>query len=92
MISRVALFAASIAASLTLAVGLALAGFAPSPPQADAAAAQPVVATAEPAATPLVQVDTAFIAPQVKPAEVTVKKAVTTSGRVDDEGEGGDDD
>ncbi len=95
MIHRVALFAGSLVAALTLAVGLVVAGVTPG---AGPAAAEPVVpaaATADiPAPGPTFQVDLVYVAPPVAPQEVTVTQPATASRRGDDDGEherGGDD-
>ena len=86
MLNRVALFAASLVASLVLAIGLALAGFAPAAPAAGVAV--PAAATTD-APAPITQIDTVYVAPQAKPEQVTVQQVVT-SHHGDDEG-GGDD-
>ena len=86
MIHRVALFAGSLVAALTLAVGLVVAGVAPGAGPVDAQPAGPVAATAAAPAAPTFQVDLVYVAPPVAPQEVTETKAVTAS-RQDDDGE-----
>ena len=90
MVSKIALFVASLAASLALAGALALAGFAPG--ATPAAAATPTVATPAPdvAAQPQVQVDTVYVAPPAKQKTVTVHKVVKAAGG-ESEQEGDDD-
>jgi hypothetical protein len=90
MLQRLALFAASLAAALVIAGGLALAGFGPSQPAAEPAVEQ--VATT-PEAAP-VQVDTVYVTPQATPQEITVTKVKTAAGNGENEAEresGGDD-
>ena len=80
MFQKTALLIASLAASLTLAVALAAAGFAPGAPASpvDAAAA----ATVGPAdtAAPTVQVDKVYVPAPVPQKTVTVHKVVQTAG------------
>jgi len=103
MFHRTALFAASLAAAMVLATGLALTGFAPSDPSAGVPAAE--VTGAEPAAAatglpastdPQIQVDTVYLTPQATPKviihKVTKVKTATRSGGGEGEHEGGDDD
>ena len=87
MISRVALFAASLAASLVLAASLALAGFAPgaAPTAAATPSAADVAAADVAAAAPQVQVDTVYLAPPPPQQTITVHKVVKGSG---EDGEG----
>ena len=91
MVHRVALLVASLAAAITFAAGFVLAGFSP---QADPVEAAPVATdvSADPSPPPRVQVDTVYLAPQAPPQDVTVTKVIKSSGRGEDEGEGGDDD
>ena len=86
MISRLALFAASLAASLVLAASLALAGFAPgaAPTATTSDAAAPSAADVA-AAAPQVQVDTVYLAPPPAQQTITVHKVVKGSG---EDGEG----
>jgi hypothetical protein len=90
MLSRIALFSASLAAALVIAGGLALTGLAPQQAQAEAPVAEPAAATAAaPAETPpQVQVDTVYLTPEVAP-EVIVTKVVkiAKAHAVGDEGE-----
>ena len=90
MVSKIALFVASLAASLALAGALALAGFAPG--AAPSTAATPTVAAPAPdvAAQPQVQVDTVYVAPPAKQKTVTVHKVVKAGGG-ESEQEGDDD-
>ena len=92
MHNRLALFAASLAASGVLAAGLAFAGLASAPtPAADFT----VTASATDAPPePITQIDTVYVTPQATPAEVVVTQAAPASEHGDDEGddEGGDDD
>jgi hypothetical protein len=91
MRNRLALFAASLAASGVLAAGLAFVGLSPAPvPAADATITVPAAdATPE----PITQVDTIYVAPQATPAEVVVTQVVPAKHHDDDgnENEGGDD-
>jgi hypothetical protein len=85
MLHKTALLVASLAASLTLAVALALAGFAPG------TTTTPAATTAVPAAdvgTPPVQVDKVYVAPPPAQQTVTVHKVVASGG--ENESEGGD--
>lgn len=90
MLQRLALFAASLAAALVIAGGLALAGFGPSAPAADPAVEQ-VASTPD---SPPVQVDTVYVAPQATPEQITVTKVKTAARSGENEAEherGGDD-
>jgi hypothetical protein len=97
MLTRVALFVASLTASAVLAVGLALFGLAPASP-----AAGPVM-TFDPAAAtasdqppvPVTQIDTVYVVPPTPtpipdptPSPIIIQRVVTTGGG---ENEGGDD-
>lgn len=87
MINRIALFAASLAASLALAVGLLLAGFNPVPtpgPQ--------LTATTAPQPQPTVQVDTVYLTPPVAPQQITVNRTVSSRGKGGEGPEGRGDD
>jgi hypothetical protein len=92
MINRLALFIASVAAALTLAVAMAAAGFAPG------TAADPP-ATANPPAAPSpgdltdrrVQVDTVYLAAPPAQQTITVRKVSPASGEAESEGAEGDD-
>ena len=90
MFQKTALLIASLAASLTLAVALAAAGFAPGTPAApvDAAAA----ATSPAGTTPPIQVDKVYVPAPIPQKTVTVHKVVQTAGGENEsEGsEGGD--
>jgi hypothetical protein len=91
MLQRITLLAASAAAALVLAAGLALAGFGPAAPAADTGISDPAM---EPAAATIdssapleaVQVDTVYLEPAPTP-EVVVTKVVreTTAGHHDDD-------
>jgi hypothetical protein len=87
MIHRTALFAATLAATVALAFGLALAGFNPGAGQP---AADPVVASVDPAPQPTVQVDTVYLTPPVAPQNVTVTRT-QQGGEGENEHEGRDD-
>ena len=90
MVSKFALFVASLAASLALAGALAVAGFAPG--AAPATAATPTVARRRPTSRPQprVQVDTVYVAPPAKQKTITVHKVVKAAGGESDEEEGDD--
>ncbi len=93
MISKAALFVASLAAALTLAFALAVAGFAPGSVQADtattAASVQADPAAADVVAPDPVQVDTVYVAPPAKQQTITVHKVAASSGG-ENENEGDD--
>lgn len=96
MLKKIALIAASMTASLTIAGGLALAGFgAPVAPgtAADMQVVDQVVAPVDATAPePTVQVDTIYLTPQAIPAEITVTKVqVAKAAAHGDDGEAGDD-
>ncbi len=83
MISKTALFVASLAASLVLATALALSGFAPGathPQQVAATSPDPTASATDTPAAPQVQVDTVYVAPPPKQKTVTVHKVIKTSG------------
>jgi len=92
MVTRVALFAASLAASAVLAVGLALAGFAPTAPATPDATATPAAAPADPA--PITQIDTVYVVPaptpQATPPTIVIQRVVITHGGDDGGDQGGD--
>ena len=89
MRNRLALFAASLAASGVLAAGLAFVGMSPAPvPAADSTITVPVT-DAPPA--PITQIDTVYVAPQATPAEVVVTKVVPAKHHGDDGNEGAGD-
>ena len=91
MIQRIALFTASLAAALTIGLGLAVAGFSPATTSvAVDPASDGTAATTGPIAAPPVQVDTVYVAAQPKPKEVTIRKTVAAPNG-GDEGEGEDD-
>ena len=94
MIHRVAILAASLVAAAGLAVGLVVAGFAPTPvPVSAEPVSAPVVATTD-APRPVVQVDTVYVAPQATPEDVVVVKTVSAHQGGEDgenESEGSDD-
>jgi hypothetical protein len=84
MIQRLALFIASLATIAVLVVGLTAAGFNPgaapvaaSASDATAAATAPDPATAEPAATPPVQVDTVYLAAPQQPRTIVEHRTVS---------------
>jgi len=97
MFTRVALFAASLAASAVLALGLALFGLAPATPAAGPVLpADPAAATAsDQAPLPVTQIDTVYVVPptpaptpEPTPSPIIIQRVVTTGGG---ENEGGDD-
>jgi hypothetical protein len=94
MISRVAIFAASLVAALTLAVGLAIAGLTPGTGAADVqpASDQVVAATEVPATAPAptIQVDTIYVAPDPVPEEVVVTKVEKAAHHDDEDDEDGE--
>ncbi len=90
MSHRSALVAASGVASLTLAAGLVLIGFAPQAAPVDAGSA-PIAATTLVPPAPRFQVDVVYVAPPATPRDVTVSTVANTSTH-EDQGEGGDDD
>jgi hypothetical protein len=88
MLHRIALLVAAIAASLTLAVALEVAGFDPATSPAPAATA--IADAAEVAAPPPVQVDKVYVgAPQAQQT-VTVQRVVGGGGGESEGAEGGD--
>ncbi|MFN8630895.1 MAG: hypothetical protein U0838_11425 [Chloroflexota bacterium] len=105
MFTRVALFAASLAASAALAVGLALFGLTPAAGPAEVAAPatslEPAAATAsDQAPAPITQMDTVYVVPptakptpEPTPTPIIVNRVVTSGGgEHEDAHEGGDDD
>ncbi len=99
MPTRVALLAASLAASAVLAVGLALFGLAPaSPVSGPLATLDPAAATApdQPQA-PVTQIDTVYVVPPTPtptpaptPSPIIIERVVTTGGGEHDGDGGGD--
>jgi hypothetical protein len=82
---RIALVVGSVAATATLTVALAVAGFGPAAPTAlvnDTVAVQP---------TPRIQVDTVYVAAPPAPQTITVHRVVKSQGESESE-EGGSDD
>lgn len=96
MIQKLTFFLAALVSALVIAAGLAVAGLSPTAPAAAPATVSAVEAPADPAAatgaaaTPVVQVDTIYVAPQPTPQEIVVKEA-STKQHDDDENEGEDD-
>jgi len=94
MMTRVALFAASLAASAVLAIGLALFGLAPAFPAGGPA--DPAAATAsDQLPVPVTQIDTVYVVPptpaptpEPTPSPIIIERVVTTGGG---ESETGDD-
>lgn len=83
MISRIALFIASLAAALTLAVALAAAGFAPGSSQPVPASTTTVPvdpAAADDATPPPVQVDTVYLAAPSEQQTITIHRVAASSG------------
>jgi len=93
MLHRIALLAASVVAALVIAGGLALAGFGPQQPVADAVQVVDAVAGPADASAPdaPVQVDTIYLAPQATPEVVDVTQVKEASHHVDADDEGDDD-
>ena len=94
MLHRIALITASVVAALVIAGGLALSGFGPQQPVADAVQVVDAVAGPADAAAPdaTVQVDTIYLAPQATPEtiDVTQVKEASRHGDEDDEDDGDD--
>ena len=88
MLTRVALLAASLVASLVLAIGLAVIGIAPAAPASSTAA--PVAATGAPP-DPITQIDTVYVAPQATPPTVIVQQVVNAPGSGGEGNEAGGD-
>jgi hypothetical protein len=83
MISRIALFIASLAAALTLAVALAAGGFAPGSSQPVPASSTTIPvdpAAADDVTPPPVQVDTVYVAVPPKQQTITVNRVAAPSG------------
>jgi hypothetical protein len=93
MVQKTALFIASLAASVTLAVALAAAGFAPGAPAVPADAA-PAVSTdaASASQAPAVQIDKVYVPAPVPQKTITVHKVLQTAGGENESeaSEGGD--
>ena len=79
---KIALTIASIAASATLAVALAAAGFTPGAAQQAVPVSVPL-----PTATPQIQVDTVYLAPPPPQQTITIQQNAAPVGEGDD-GEG----
>ena len=92
MISRVAIFAASLVAALTLAVGLVIAGLAPGTRAVDAQTVSDQVVTTTDAPAPTVQTDIVYLAPDPTPEEIVVTKVEKTTEVVSATTLGGDED
>jgi hypothetical protein len=95
MIHKTALFVASLAAAMTLAFALALAGFTPGAAPAPVVSTDPapMIGADAPAATPepTVQIDKVYVAPPQPQRTITVHKVVKTAGGGESDGaEGGD--
>jgi hypothetical protein len=89
MITRVALFAASLAASAVLAIGLALFGLAPAAPAAGPVLpVDPAAGTAsDQPVVPVTQIDTVYVVPPTPtptpdptPSPIIIQRVVTTGG------------
>jgi len=97
MLNRIALFAASLAAALVIAAGMALAGIGPGSDMAPASVASadpavdPAAATTAPDPTPQVQVDTVYLAPKATPRVIVTKVIKTKPASHGDDGGGEDD-
>ena len=93
MINRLALFIASLAAALTLAVAMAAAGFG-SGPAVDPSATAPSTGVPIDAglADSRVQVDTVYLAAPPAQQTITVQQKAPSSGESEHEGEGAEGD
>jgi hypothetical protein len=100
MLTRLALLAASLAASAALAVGLAAFGLAPAPSVGSIDAVEPVAATPDTITPqPVIEEDTVYVVPptpaptaEPTPSPIIVTRVVTKHHGDDDGGEHGDDD
>ncbi len=88
MIHRTALFAGSLAAALTLTVGLVVVGFAPPASTVGMPTVAPVAATAAAPVAPAIQVDTVYLAAPVQPQDITVTKSAPVTAHAGDDGAG----
>lgn len=95
MLTRVALFAASLAAAAVLAVGLALFGLEPALPWAGAPV-DPVAAT-DPAPAPVTRIETVYVVPATPtapsdptPSPIVIQRVVGGSGGEHEDGYGDD--
>jgi hypothetical protein len=88
MIQRISLFVASLAAVTVLVIGMVAVGIDPSQPQSSDPSGR-VAGSAEPLATPKVQVDTVYVPPPQTPATVVVHRSIPAPGG-EREAEGGD--
>lgn len=91
MVRKIGLLVAALAASATLALALALAGFAPGAP-AVVPAAQVVQQTlqTDPSATPQVVYDNTYVQPQATPPTVVLHQTVPSTGGEHEGAENGD--
>jgi hypothetical protein len=95
MLKKFALLAASLTAALTIAGGLALAGFGAPSPASDMQvvdAVMPADAAVPADAAAPVQVDTIYLAPQPTPEEITVTRVKEASHHDDDDRDEHEDD
>jgi hypothetical protein len=97
MLTRVALFAASLTASAVLAIGLALFGLAPVSPTAGPVVTMVPAAATDAAPAPVTQIDTTYVVPptatptpEPTPAPIVITRVVTTGGGERDGGHGDD--
>lgn len=92
MLQKIALLVASLVATLVIAGGLALSGFGPAQPAADAV--QVVDAVAGPsdgaAPDPAIQVDTIYLTPQATPELIDVTQVKEASHREDEDSNDGE--
>ncbi len=90
MLTRVVLFAASLAASVVFAMGLAMLGLVPAGPAAGSVVTMDPAAASH-AAPPATQIDTTYVVPAPSadptPSPIVIQRVVTADG----EGEHGDD-
>ncbi len=91
MLTRVALFAASLAASAVLAIGLAMFGPAPAGPTAGPVVTIDPAAASGGAPAPVTQIDTTYAVPAPSadptPSPIVMQRVIATGG---EDGHGGD--
>ena len=90
MRQKIALTVASIAATATLTIALAAAGFAPS--QVAPVNAAPVNAEASAVPTPIVQVDTVYLKPAPTQETITIQQVASAGEHEDEAHEGAEGD
>jgi hypothetical protein len=94
MLHKIALLVASVVTALVIAGGLALSGFGPHQPVADAVQLVDAVAGPTDAAAPdgPVQVDTIYLAPQATPGVIDVTQVKEASHHADEDDDGDQED